>query len=59
MTPLLIPRRAFLGGMVSAPAIVRASSLMPIRSFILPARLLYATVSFPIGSYFPTNELPQ
>jgi hypothetical protein len=37
--PLSLPRRSFLSGlasMLAAPAIVRATSLMPVRGIVLP-----------------------
>jgi len=31
MTGLILPRRGFLAGLLAAPAIVRAASIMPVR----------------------------
>lgn len=55
-------RRRFLAGLFAAPAIVRASSLMPVRAFIIPSEPLVVASTGPLGGYslaaFPDLLLP-
>lgn len=49
----MLNRRSFLSGILAAPAVVRAASLMPVRGIVMPVeQLVRALPVWPMGEIF-------
>ena len=55
----MLNRRSFLTGLIAAPVVVKAASLMPIRGIIMPVEPMLYKIRFAVVTVIVTDDKIQ